>query len=543
MNPRMNAGGLQLGASCYYRPHDWRPGNVYRGIDVGITAETALLTEKGGLGLAIRFFAMSALTARAGRIARVNQFDLNANPSSLVTDKLPKLIESPGMPFIAVFALNRCPVLNASEVFKSQCLAQYDRFMYQDFTYSMVRIFLKAFLASAYLLEAAFSRAGADLLQDSTPPLIVFTNSLDLSAAKGFPGAIRCQVDNTEIDTEGINRCLLLRSFFALSDIQVVRAMSPNEISTAYLPLGVNQHIMLTLAQEHLADYTPLQRVERDTIKAHKAIGTSIIADRATWPKLWARFTFLALCGFDSLYCFCTGTHGQLSTKPVAATGFTIDTVMSRIGIGDVLIPADRGNPRSSSIELLLRFLQSLLVSIYIKLNVDCSYELFIHKKSIAQMYKEVKNGVSMNDLTVNDLLPAPQREFRAGVISVSYSLMDLFGIDMRGCNTQGEYQDKGVFADLHKKLLLPDSYTIRGIFYRPWSGPIWDIVVESPDLPPIEQGCEAPAITPVYITVYDAEFPIQENKRYELLKIKIEDRWQQMYNPGEITLENRGKL
>lgn len=147
-----------------------------------------------------------------------------------------------------------------------------------------------------------------------------------------------------------------------------------------------------------------------------------------------------------------------------------------------------------------------------------------------------------MSELTVNDILPAPQREFQAGVISVSYSLMDLFGIDMRGCNTQGEFQDKGMFADLHKRLLLPESYTIRGIFNRPWSG-LWDIVVESPDLPPVQQGSEAPAITPVYITVYDAEFPIQENKRYELLKIRIEDRWQRTYNPGEITPENRGKL
>ena len=146
-----------------------------------------------------------------------------------------------------------------------------------------------------------------------------------------------------------------------------------------------------------------------------------------------------------------------------------------------------------------------------------------------------------MTELTVNDLLPAPQREFRYGTIRISYHLLEQF-IDIRGCNIQREFEDKGVFAELHKKLLLPANYTIRAIFYA-FMENVWDIVVESPDLPPVDQGMYPPEITPIYITVYDAEFPIQENKRYELLKIKIEDRWQRTYSPGEITLENRGKL
>ena len=60
-----------------------------------------------------------------------------------------------------------------------------------------------------------------------------------------------------------------------------------------------------------------------------------------------------------------------------------------------------------------------------------------------------------MSELTVNDLLPAPQREFRAGVISVSYAIMDLFRIDMSGCNTQGEFQDKGMFAESAQTIAL----------------------------------------------------------------------------------------
>jgi hypothetical protein len=145
------------------------------------------------------------------------------------------------------------------------------------------------------------------------------------------------------------------------------------------------------------------------------------------------------------------------------------------------------------------------------------------------------------SDLTVNDILPAPQREFRYGTIRISYCLLEQL-VDIQGCNIQREFEDKGVFAELHKKLLLPTNYTIRAIFYA-FMENVWEIVVESPDLPLVDQGMYPPEITPVYIMVYDTEFPIQGEKRYELLKIEIEDRWQRTYTPGEITLENARKL
>lgn len=135
-----------------------------------------------------------------------------------------------------------------------------------------------------------------------------------------------------------------------------------------------------------------------------------------------------------------------------------------------------------------------------------------------------------MNDLTVHDILPAPaRREFRAGIISISYRLLEEFGIDIDGTTTQGEFADKGVFATLHKKLLLPTSYTIRGIFLR-WYGPVWNVVVESPDLPVVELGYEPPDITPIYRR--------EDDGTAHLITIKIEEKWQRTYSPEELTLE-----
>jgi len=63
---------------------------------------------------------------------------------------------------------------------------------------------------------------------------------------------------------------------------------------------------------------------------------------------------------------------------------------------------------------------------------------------------------------------------------------------------TQGMLYEKGVFAEVHKRLLLPDSYIVRGIFYE-WMHRQWQIGVTGPDLPLLIEGMEYPQITPVY--------------------------------------------
>ncbi len=106
------------------------------------------------------------------------------------------------------------------------------------------------------------------------------------------------------------------------------------------------------------------------------------------------------------------------------------------------------------------------------------------------------------NELTVNDLLmdaPPPKREYHFGIIHVSSMFLHQVGASIRECNTQGELEDKGVFTAVHKLLLLPDSYTIRGMFLRMQDITHWHIWVESPDLPTVEEYSEPPEIVPIY--------------------------------------------
>ena len=137
-----------------------------------------------------------------------------------------------------------------------------------------------------------------------------------------------------------------------------------------------------------------------------------------------------------------------------------------------------------------------------------------------------------MNELTVNDLVtetPTTKRESRFGVIPAYPRIMDDLGISIDHTDIQGKLRESGVYKQLHEKLLLPASYSIYGVFFKPWEYG-WLICVESPDLPEVPQNQEAPVITPMYRR--------NEDGTVHLVSIKIEDRWKRTYDPGKLTFE-----
>jgi hypothetical protein len=68
------------------------------------------------------------------------------------------------------------------------------------------------------------------------------------------------------------------------------------------------------------------------------------------------------------------------------------------------------------------------------------------------------------------------------------------WGLNVEDTDTQGILRDKGVFAAIHQRLHLPTSYTILGIYFRMMQR-VWDIGVQSPDLPRVSDYEMAPRI------------------------------------------------
>jgi hypothetical protein len=99
----------------------------------------------------------------------------------------------------------------------------------------------------------------------------------------------------------------------------------------------------------------------------------------------------------------------------------------------------------------------------------------------------------------------SPSSIVHQGIIQLSSGLVEsghlipakVLALD--SVSVQGQLRDEGIFAEVHRNLLLPDSYTVLGIFYDCWNR-CWNIAVECEDIPPTEEGNQLPIVEPYYV-------------------------------------------
>jgi hypothetical protein len=144
---------------------------------------------------------------------------------------------------------------------------------------------------------------------------------------------------------------------------------------------------MLARAQEQTADDAAFQRVERNAVKAHQAIRTSVIADTSTRAKGGAGVTPFGFDRLDGLHRLRSGAHRQLRPQAKISARLTIDAVMRRVGIGDALIPAHSRNPCRRRVKGVLCRGQHRVMAVNVQLTADCAKECFAHKHNVAQVF------------------------------------------------------------------------------------------------------------------------------------------------------------
>src|SRR5262249_1463190 len=140
-------------------------------------------------------------------------------------------------------------------------------------------------------------------------------------------------------------------------EMQIVDTALPDEISPTNCPRGVNQHLMLARAKQQTAHDAAFERIERDAIKTHQAIGAGVVANAATWPKLRAgsAITVLRFDRLDGFHRLGSGTDRQLCAQAIVQACFTIDAMVGGVGVRDVLIPAYLRNPGGGLVKGALR--------------------------------------------------------------------------------------------------------------------------------------------------------------------------------------------
>ena len=123
---------------CRHRPVDCSPvrffsADVDRGVHVRIQRKATSLAKERLLGLPVRLLTMPTSRAGAAGIARVYQMQRHARPGGLVGEELAKLVESPGMPFVAMCVTDRYALADSRQILQSECLARDGGFLDQGF--------------------------------------------------------------------------------------------------------------------------------------------------------------------------------------------------------------------------------------------------------------------------------------------------------------------------------------------------------------------------------------------------------------------------
>lgn len=100
-----------------------------------------------------------------------------------------------------------------------------------------------------------------------------------------------------------------------------------------------------------------------------------------------------------------------------------------------------------------------------------------------------------------------PREGYGCGIIRLSWQLADHIApfLQIKVTDVQGHLEDQGVFEQVKQSLLLPENYTIHGVFLESMRR-TWRVLVEAPGIPIPDEGMDLPVVTPIYQRTWDFE-------------------------------------
>lgn len=256
-------------------------------------------TTKGCLIRAITALGMPAdATALAG-IRRINQRDRHTGTLCLVADTGAQLPESPVVVSRALLRpLDPCSLANTTQIFecnRPRCALGLRNKLLRD---HMIRVLLELTLTTGQFSQAALARQGSNLLECLPTPCIPLAFAFNLLATVRFTVAIRCKVDDTQVNAKHavhIFWCWLLN---IARRKQVERPVHVDQI--AFALSRVQQRALSFTTGKWYLD-APMQCQDRDfRAFAVPRQGTVIVGKRAGRTKAALRFA-IQLIGIGNL--------------------------------------------------------------------------------------------------------------------------------------------------------------------------------------------------------------------------------------------------
>ena len=222
----------------------------------GAREATPLTTERIASGT-IGTRDVTAVRTTLRRIARINQLNGNTEQRAFIRHERTQLVEAPVAVSRSLGLANRSPLGDAIEVFKGDTKIVPLGLRDESFADAVVRVFLKAGLASRQLFEPALGALGADRLENLAALFVPPPLGLHLSAREGVTIGVYREVDHAEVHPQPSLGIVRRRRLDVADLMQVELAVPVDQIS---LSLKGIKHQALTLSALVRDMQAPLNR-------------------------------------------------------------------------------------------------------------------------------------------------------------------------------------------------------------------------------------------------------------------------------------------
>lgn len=258
------------------------PGDVTGCYKVGVRTMPTGFADKNGLGFPVAFIDMPAFWTFPAGIARVDNNNRHPGLLGFIFYKSSELAEAPVMQAFPLLFSSLNPVENILEVFK--CYSHMGAFSSGDdaFRNAMVLMFLKPLLFVAHFTQTAFSRFGADTLQDCAAFGVAFPVRFQF-----FSSVLVAQVIGGNVDDAQINAKHPLRG----KQLGVIEVTHSGEIPlTAYehkvnFAFAVFKQLALMIAASISNLFAPRQQPDRHHVTRYETEDTVIVGLRRMLAK------------------------------------------------------------------------------------------------------------------------------------------------------------------------------------------------------------------------------------------------------------------
>ena len=346
------------------RPIDCGPGSDIPSRDVVCRPSVpAGPTAKAVATATVRARDVSAERTGLARVSRVDWN--NGYPSHLcfVLEKAAKLIKSPIGHTWTLSARGRCPRANAFEILNSNGSVGAFRLFHNSFGNTVVYVALIAGLSARDGAELPRRRPTFLPLEIAASMRKDSSNLLDHLAGIAIPVGIVCDVDNSQIDTNSVDRRNLRRFFNTASHSDIEFAALHLKVDLAF---SVDQHLSLILTADEGNLDAAINGPDRDGV----VVAETKYAVIERLCRCWSESVLMLLVSFVTGRNLADGQNDKLCGKSCSFPNGMVNEMVDRVTCEGTVFPCGPADLVAGGVSRPQRFQQRfLLLFCWQKLN------------------------------------------------------------------------------------------------------------------------------------------------------------------------------